>query len=179
MLVCLETLPPLRSTAAKCVTASYQWQSNGFCKTTCQANYALAIVQGSNCWCSNYIPADQLSVSSDCSKKCQGYGFENCGNDDTGTFGYVLLDKSPSGTASASQASDTSSASSELSSQVSISSNCSHENSGQASSLSCPEAACNLAFVIPHYTPYSISVKLRGHVIVAHFELALPFLSIA
>lgn len=78
--------------------ASYwTWQSNGWCSTHCQDDYAFAIVQGNNCWCSNYIPADQSSVS-DCSDKCPGFPAESCGSSNNDLFGYVALSKSPSGT---------------------------------------------------------------------------------
>ncbi|OCK99062.1 uncharacterized protein K441DRAFT_674017 [Cenococcum geophilum 1.58] len=89
--------------------ASYwTWQSNGWCSTHCQDDYAFAIVQGNNCWCSNYIPADQSSVS-DCSDKCPGFPAESCGSSNNDLFGYVALSKSPSGTMGA--ASSTSSTS--------------------------------------------------------------------
>jgi cell wall integrity and stress response component len=82
------------------------YQSNGACQDECSANYAFAVVQYQQCWCSNYIPADQLDVS-ECNQACPGYPDESCGNKDSGHYGYVKLNKSPSGTAGA--ASDTSS----------------------------------------------------------------------
>ena len=93
---------------AKCEhhVVSNEFQSNGRCHTTCQANYAFAIVQYTSCWCSNYAPADTLSVSS-CGKQCPGYPPENCGDQQAGLFGYIALNKSPSGTIGAATSSST------------------------------------------------------------------------
>lgn len=55
-------------------------------------------MQYQNCWCSNYAPADQSNVSQ-CNTNCPGYPDENCGNQDQGLYGYIALNKSPSGTA--------------------------------------------------------------------------------
>ena len=75
------------------------YESLGNCQTKCKANYAFAVVQGHDCWCSNYIPSNQLSISK-CSDKCLGYPFESCGNAGAGLYGYLALEKQPSGTAS-------------------------------------------------------------------------------
>ncbi len=58
------------------------------------ANYAFAIVQGFNCWCSNDAPG-VTSSSSNCNTKCPGYG-EFCGGD--GYYGYIALNQAPAGT---------------------------------------------------------------------------------
>ena len=84
------------------VTDNYQ--SNGRCFDDCKANYAFAVVQDTSCWCSNYVPADTVEVGS-CNEKCPGYGFENCGSLSDGLFGYVALNKQPSGTIGASTSS--------------------------------------------------------------------------
>lgn len=76
------------------------YNSMGACSTKCQNQYALAVVQGKNCWCTNYIPADQASTS-DCSAQCPGYPDDLCGNPEKGLYGYVPLDKAPLGTAGA------------------------------------------------------------------------------
>jgi len=73
------------------------YQSLGNCQGKCTDNYAFAIVQGQSCWCSNYAPGDQLPIG-DCNLQCPGYPYENCGNADTGLFGYLTLSKAPSGT---------------------------------------------------------------------------------
>ncbi len=80
------------------------YQSNGRCFDTCKANYAFAVVQYQSCWCSNYAPAHTTSVSS-CNQDCPGYPFEQCGSQSAGLFGYIALNKSPSGTIGASSAS--------------------------------------------------------------------------
>jgi len=95
---CMNDTPHFSEiTFADSLTAYWTWQSNGWCSTHCQDDYAFAIVQGNNCWCSNYIPADQSSVS-DCSDKCPGFPAESCGSLNNDLFGYVALSKSPSGT---------------------------------------------------------------------------------
>lgn len=80
------------------VTDNYQ--SNGKCFDTCKANYAFAVVQGKNCWCSNYAPADTSSLGS-CSSPCPGFPYEQCGSSEF--FGYIPLNKAPLGTAGGSQ----------------------------------------------------------------------------
>lgn len=74
----------------------WTWQSNGWCKDKC-SGYAFAIVQDSDCWCSNYAPGDTSDVG-DCDKDCPGYPSEKCGSKDGEKFGYIALGKKPSGT---------------------------------------------------------------------------------
>ncbi|KAI9885177.1 MAG: hypothetical protein M1823_003016 [Watsoniomyces obsoletus] len=74
-----------------------KFQSNGACFETCKQSYALAIVQGNACWCSNYLPGVTTSTG-DCDEKCPGFGFESCGSSSKGLFGYIPLNKAPSGT---------------------------------------------------------------------------------
>ena len=85
------------------------YQSNGACYDQCKSEYAFAIVQYKQCWCSNYIPADQQSIG-DCSQECPGYPEELCGNQSGDLYGYVALPNPPSGTmgGSSSQAPSTS-----------------------------------------------------------------------
>jgi hypothetical protein len=73
------------------------FQSLGNCQSQCQASYAFAVVQGQNCWCSNYVPGDQFPISS-CETPCPGYPYENCGSTDSNLFGYLALNLLPSGT---------------------------------------------------------------------------------
>ncbi|KAI4197597.1 MAG: hypothetical protein LQ350_005831 [Teloschistes chrysophthalmus] len=95
-----QSLCSSQNTGADSQPVSDDYQSNGKCFDTCKANYAFAVVQAKNCWCSNYIPADTTSVGS-CNVPCPGYPFEKCGS--SGFFGYVPLNKAPSGTLGASQ----------------------------------------------------------------------------
>ncbi|KAG8624240.1 hypothetical protein KVT40_007307 [Elsinoe batatas] len=77
------------------------YQSNGLCFDTCKDQYAFAVVQYQNCWCSNVAPADTVD-NSECSQECPGYPSELCGNQDSGLFGYMALYRQPSGTAGSS-----------------------------------------------------------------------------
>ncbi|KAK3307473.1 uncharacterized protein B0T15DRAFT_510745 [Chaetomium strumarium] len=65
------------------------YQSEGRCYTNCtDLNFALAIVQEKNCWCSNLIPnSDDRTSLSDCRSPCPGYPTDYCGGD--GVFGYT------------------------------------------------------------------------------------------
>ncbi|KAK3633139.1 hypothetical protein LTR56_015915 [Elasticomyces elasticus] len=84
------------------------YQSNGACHDQCQDNYAFAVVQWQNCWCSNYIPADQQSTGN-CSEDCPGYPDEQCGNESAGLYGYIPLYRHPRGTAGGSSSTQASS----------------------------------------------------------------------
>ncbi|USP77620.1 hypothetical protein yc1106_04894 [Curvularia clavata] len=95
---------------------SYTWpyQSNGNCTNHCKeegGSWAFAVIQYTNCWCSNYVPGD-TSDTSDCMVDCPGFPAEKCGNKDKDLFIYVQMDGQPSGTKGASQPSSTPAASS-------------------------------------------------------------------
>ncbi|KAK1088258.1 hypothetical protein LTR33_000634, partial [Friedmanniomyces endolithicus] len=62
------------------------YQSNGACHDQCKDNYAFAVVQWQDCWCSNYVPAEQQSISN-CNQNCPGYPSEQCGNQSAGLYG--------------------------------------------------------------------------------------------
>lgn len=89
-------------------TVRNHFQSDGSCQQTCLSSYAFAILQGSSCWCSDYIPADTTFTSS-CDEHCPGFPSDTCGSTSSGLFGYIALNKSPSGTAGASSAAATTS----------------------------------------------------------------------
>ncbi|KAK3390275.1 hypothetical protein B0H63DRAFT_110379 [Podospora didyma] len=75
------------------------YQSEGRCSGNCtDINFALAIVQGHDCWCSNFVPnkSDQKPTN-ECSNKCPGYPDDWCGGD--GLYGYLRLNNPISGTA--------------------------------------------------------------------------------
>ncbi|KAL1889314.1 Cell wall integrity and stress response component 4 [Sporothrix stenoceras] len=75
------------------------YQSDGLCYDFCNDDYAFAVIQGKNCWCSDYTPSKSSQVStSECDLSCAGYPSDVCGGD--GLYGYMALNKSPSGTAS-------------------------------------------------------------------------------
>lgn len=77
---------------------SDKYQSNGACYNSCVAKYAFAVLQGKNCWCSNFIPAATKSKGS-CNQKCPGYPDDKCGSTSDNLFAYFALDEKPSGTA--------------------------------------------------------------------------------
>ena len=81
------------------LTDSSIYQSDGLCYDFCVDDYAFAVIQGKDCWCSNYTPTKSSLVStSECDLSCAGYPSDVCGGDNL--FGYMALNKSPSGTAS-------------------------------------------------------------------------------
>ncbi len=71
--------------------------SNGYCVDTCKSQYAYAITQGEKCWCSNYTPADDVTVDlSKCNQGCPSYPLEPCGG--PGVFSFMRLGNPISGT---------------------------------------------------------------------------------
>jgi cell wall integrity and stress response component len=72
--------------------------SMGKCHDQCIDSYAFAIVQDTNCWCSNYVPANQVSTS-ECDTPCPGFPDDLCGNSSQGLYGYIKLVLAASGTA--------------------------------------------------------------------------------
>lgn len=80
--------------------------SDGLCHNTCDGKSAFAIVQGSKCWCSDYVPDDSTQTdTSDCNQSCPGFPDDTCGGD--GVWGYIALDKEPSGTKGSGDATST------------------------------------------------------------------------
>lgn len=55
------------------------------------------MIQGNTCWCSNYVPGSTVSGGR-CNENCPGFPTEKCGSSTDGLFGYIALDKAPSGT---------------------------------------------------------------------------------
>lgn len=79
------------------------YQSNGACQDTCSSKYAFAVIQGQNCWCSNYAPGYSVNTLS-CRDPCPGYPIEWCGSSSSGLYAYFQLTLSPSGTSARSPA---------------------------------------------------------------------------
>ncbi|KAI1095899.1 hypothetical protein F5B19DRAFT_272029 [Rostrohypoxylon terebratum] len=76
---------------------SSTFQSDGLCYNFCVDSFAYAVVQDSDCWCSDYTPADSTTEdTTKCSSSCPGYPSDTCGGD--GLYGYMSLSKEPSGT---------------------------------------------------------------------------------
>ncbi|KAK8161707.1 hypothetical protein IWX90DRAFT_278057 [Phyllosticta citrichinensis] len=96
-----------QNTGASNFQDTFTFQSNGHCYNECKEKFAFAIVQGKNCWCSNYAPSDQEDPTK-CDTTCPGYGYENCGNSDDNLYGYIRADTPISGTVAASTAAKTS-----------------------------------------------------------------------
>lgn len=86
----------------------WTYQSNGKCTDHCnsEGTYAFAVIQYTNCWCSNYIPSTTTDITS-CQKDCPGFPDEKCGDKDAGLYIYIELSGQPSGTAGSSQPSST------------------------------------------------------------------------
>ncbi|KAF7118500.1 hypothetical protein CNMCM5793_008026 [Aspergillus hiratsukae] len=79
------------------------YQSNGLCTETCKADYAFAILQGKQCWCSNIAPNKATNTDdSDCAVGCPGYPTDSCGDASKGLYAYIQMSlHDPSGTAAA------------------------------------------------------------------------------
>ncbi|KAK5118365.1 hypothetical protein LTR62_002879 [Meristemomyces frigidus] len=125
------------------------YNSNGACLAQCQG-YAFAVVQYTDCWCSNFIPSNQQDLGS-CSANCPGYPDDQCGNAQSGLFGYLQANGSPSGTigASSSQASSTVTPSSSSTSSLPSSS----DPSPQPPSISQPPTSYPPSSTTPSTTP--------------------------
>lgn len=96
-------MPLVRSEPQLTSLAYNTYASLGKCHDACIQQYAFAIVQGSNCWCSNFAPASTVATT-DCNAPCPGYPYEFCGAEDSGLFGYLALTNKPSGTMGSSSA---------------------------------------------------------------------------
>lgn len=68
-----------------------EYMSTGLCSDNCRGAYAFGIVQDQSCWCSNYIPADQVDTM-ECNSGCPGISTEWCGNVNQGLFAYLAID---------------------------------------------------------------------------------------
>ncbi|OAA57036.1 Carbohydrate-binding WSC [Niveomyces insectorum RCEF 264] len=78
-------------------TNSSIYQSDGLCFNFCLNQYAYAVIQENHCWCSDYTPDESKQAStSECSFQCPGFPNDTCGGD--GLYGYMTLNKKPSGT---------------------------------------------------------------------------------
>lgn len=94
------------NTAASTNANTSIFQSDGLCFNFCLPDFALAVVKGQDCWCSDFIPSKSLQVSTNqCADPCPGFTPDVCGGD--GLFGYMSLTKAASGTATAAGGSST------------------------------------------------------------------------
>jgi cell wall integrity and stress response component len=85
------------------VIVQSSFQSNGACRDTCSSDYAYAVVQGQDCWCSDFAPGYSVNTLR-CSQPCPGYPSDWCGSSSSGLYAYFQLTRSPSGTAARSSA---------------------------------------------------------------------------
>lgn len=106
-----------QNTGAESGEATHIWQSNGWCHDKC-SGYAFGVVQKNSCWCSNYIPAVQISTG-ECNENCPGFPSEKCGNSAEGLYGYIALGMQASGTQGAAKSTSKSPESSTESSETS------------------------------------------------------------
>ena len=125
------------------VLDNWPYQSNGNCTGHCtnEGTYAFAVIQYTECYCSNYIPADQADIS-DCQKDCPGYPAEKCGNRDEGLFMYIKMDAKPSGTLGGSSSSAPATSAPAATSQA---------PSSQASTVSKPSLYLSLIHLFLHF----------------------------
>ncbi|KAG7661186.1 uncharacterized protein J8A68_005301 [[Candida] subhashii] len=84
-----------------------EFMSNGLCHDNCLGqNFAVAIVSGTDCYCSDDVPGDTVSMTN-CNIGCPGYSEqENCAGNNY--YGYIIL-SNPSSTVSKGQPTDDSS----------------------------------------------------------------------
>lgn len=89
----LEPTPRERSFAQLTViTGQSDVNSQGACFDTCKSQYAFAITQYKQCWCSNFAPASTVDKGT-CSTKCPGFPFEFCGGPNS--FAYHRIVNNP------------------------------------------------------------------------------------
>ncbi|CAX45690.1 cell wall integrity and stress response subunit 4 precursor, putative [Candida dubliniensis CD36] len=123
---------------------SSEFMSNGLCRDTCSKDgYAVAILSGNDCYCTNDVPADTADMSN-CEIGCPGYkDEENCAGG--GYFGYLLIgqpsatvggETSTSSKATKTSSSSTSSSTSSTSTTSSSSTSTSTSTSSTSSSTS-------------------------------------------
>lgn len=129
------------NTGSSFSAVSDTYQSNGACLKTC-ANYALGILQGKKCWCSNVAPSksSQASDTSDCDGACPGYPSDSCGSASKGVFAYLEITgndvTSTAGGSTTSTTTSSSSTSTSSSSSTSTSSTSSDTTTSTSSTVS-------------------------------------------
>ncbi|CAI7625518.1 unnamed protein product [Penicillium glandicola] len=108
------------NTGSSFTAVSNTYQSNGACEVTC-ADYALGILQGKKCWCSNVAPSSGSQTDTDdCDTGCPGYPSDSCGSASKGVFAYVSISGNDvTSTASGSTSSTSTSSSSSSTSSTS------------------------------------------------------------
>ncbi|KAJ5723548.1 Carbohydrate-binding WSC subgroup [Penicillium malachiteum] len=133
------------STLAYCATentgssfsaVSDTYQSNGACEKTC-ASYALGILQGKKCWCSNVAPAaDTRKNTTECDTGCPGYPSDSCGSATKGVYAYVAVDDNSVTSTAADTTSTTGTTTSTTSSSTSLITSTSTSSSTESTTTS-------------------------------------------
>ncbi|CAG8285118.1 unnamed protein product [Penicillium salamii] len=109
------------NTGSSYSAVSDTYQSNGACLKTC-ANYALGVLQGKKCWCTNVAPSKTSQEdTSDCDTGCPGYPSDSCGSAAKGVFAYVSITGNDVTSTAGGSTSSTSTSSSSSSSSTSSS----------------------------------------------------------
>ncbi|KAK7566323.1 hypothetical protein IWX92DRAFT_80694 [Phyllosticta citricarpa] len=155
-----------QNTGASNFQDTYTFQSNGHCYNECKEKFAFAIVQGKNCWCSNYAPSDQKDAAR-CDTTCPGYGYESCGNSDENLYGYIRADTPISGTVAASSAAETSA-------QSSATSKSSAESTSSAAASSASSESTLSTSVKSSSAVTSVTVVTQGGNVITQTVTSVP-----
>jgi hypothetical protein len=78
-------------------TAQSIFMSNGLCEERCTGEYAYIVIIGQSCYCSNDVPARQVSTD-ECHDPCPGYPPDFCGNATAGYYAYFNVGRAASAT---------------------------------------------------------------------------------
>ncbi|KAJ9614213.1 Cell wall integrity and stress response component 4 [Cladophialophora chaetospira] len=73
------------------------FMSNGLCEQRCTGEYAYIVIIGQSCYCSDDVPATQVSTD-ECHDPCPGYPPDFCGNATAGYYAYFNLGRAASAT---------------------------------------------------------------------------------
>lgn len=79
------------------VQDSSVYMSDGYCVNVCNSQYAFAVIQGQDCWCSNAAPGNQVDTAY-CNYPCPGYPSDPCGNVTDNLYAYFNLNRAASST---------------------------------------------------------------------------------
>ncbi|KAF2027575.1 hypothetical protein EK21DRAFT_71580 [Setomelanomma holmii] len=101
ILAIILLVSPARAAWTESYCSSQNTGSTDVCHCGQVGNYAFAVIQLKDCYCSNYIPSQQVDVTR-CDKGCPGFPSENCGDIDNGLYIYIKMSGTPSGTIGAS-----------------------------------------------------------------------------
>ncbi|KAK9456482.1 hypothetical protein V1511DRAFT_457787 [Dipodascopsis uninucleata] len=110
------------------------YQSYGACSGSC-SGYAVAILQDFECWCSNDVPADSVTLDLCSVDSCPGYPDDPCGNEAKGYYGYIYL-STPSSTVSSDSSTTAESSTSSSTSSIETSSKGMSSSSTTSTTLS-------------------------------------------